>query len=169
MFTMAKTTATCEFMDNAFPAGQLKLSGDFYVVEDESGEHMIFSADQKGRLCLILKGPNGHNEWINLSDKFQVPEDQTISALAVSQDRNRLIHLVFAARQKDGTDKLFVVKPMCATRSEWTREFDGSSDLFMGEQWNITIREILLVCSSFRNFSLTSNICLSETFLGNEY
>ncbi|OCL02909.1 hypothetical protein AOQ84DRAFT_443053 [Glonium stellatum] len=145
---MAKVTARSEFMDNAFPAGQLKLNGDFYVVEDERGEHMIFSADKRGRLCLIMKEKSGHNELIDLSDKFQIPQGQTISALAVSQNRDGRIHLVFATRQPDGLDRLFVIRPMAPERAEWTRAFDISTDVFTGEQWKINVRQILLGTSN---------------------
>lgn len=114
-------------MDNAFPAGQLKLSGDFHVVEDEQGEHMIFSADHKGRLVLIMKGPGGHNEWINLSERLHLSPEQTVSTVAVSQNRDGKVHLVFAARQPGGSDKLFVLKPRAAKRAEWTGSFDPAS------------------------------------------
>lgn len=144
---MAKIAAQCEFMNNAFPAGQLQLRGHFYVVEDENGEHMIFSADKDGKLCLIVKGPSGHNELINLSEHFQVPEDHVIGALAVSQNADGKIHLVFTSRQSGGADILWVVRPMAPKRTEWIRDFDASQDIFTGEQSNIYIREVLLVCS----------------------
>lgn len=61
-------------MQNAFPAGPLSLRGKFYVVEDIKGEHMIFSIDKRGSLCLVVKGANGHNELINLNDSFALSD-----------------------------------------------------------------------------------------------
>ncbi len=71
-------------MDNAFAAGPTILEVKFFVVEDEPGEHMIFSANERGKLCLVLKGESRHTGRVNLSEKFQIPDDQHVTALAVS-------------------------------------------------------------------------------------
>lgn len=148
---MAKVTARCEFMENAFPAGPLALKGTFSVVEDSRGEHMIFSVDKRDNLCLILKGAFGQNELINLSSKFGLSESQKVSAFAVSQNKDGKIHLVFAALQSSGFDDLYVVRPMGPDRDEWMAPF-SSSDLFTGAQKEINIRQIVLVRPSGFSF-----------------
>lgn len=142
---MAKVTSRCELMDNAFAAGPAKLEGKFFVVEDELGEHMVFSADKRGKLCLVLKGESGHNELVNLSEKFEIPDDQPVTALAVSQNRDGKIYLVFAVRQSDQSSKLYVVGPIAAGRDEWLQPTSLTSRLYRGEQWQIQIRDFLLV------------------------
>lgn len=142
---MAKAVARTEFMNNAFPAGPLKLKGDFYVVEDEAGEHMIFTADSRGRLCLIMKGESGHNELINLSDKFLLSASQVVKAVAVSQNRDGQIHLVFSAQRDAQHDDIFVLRPMKPERAEWKRNFTLEADFYSGERLSVQVRQILLV------------------------
>lgn len=149
---MAKAVARTEFMNNAFPAGPLKLKGDFYVTEDEVGEHMIFTADSRGKLCLIVKGESGHNELINLSDKFLLSETQVVKALAVSQNRDGQIHLVFSVQRNAQNDDIFVLRPMKPQRAEWKRNFNREADFYSGEKLNVQVRQILLV--SVYNFNL---------------
>lgn len=134
-------------MNNAFPAGPLKLKGDFYVTEDELGEHMIFTADARGKLCLIMKGESGHNELINLSDKFQLSESQVVKALAVSQNRDGQIHLIFSVQRDAQNDDIHVLRPMKNTRAEWKQIFSREVDFYTyaGEKLNVQVRQILLV------------------------
>ncbi|KAF4343598.1 hypothetical protein FBEOM_2508 [Fusarium beomiforme] len=142
---MANITASCELMDNAFPAGSLKLRGNFSVALDKSGECMIFSVDDIGSLCLIVKGTDGHNELLRLGPMFGVPEDQTVTALAVSQNpKNHKVNLVFAVRQKDGSSRLLVVEPMEPTREAWSVE-NLQDKLYSGKPgWSINISDIML-------------------------
>ena len=153
---MAKVTARCEFMENAFPAGPLSLKGRFAVVEDSRGEHMIFSVDKRDKLCLIMKGDFGQNEFINLSVRFGLADDQKISAFAVSQNSDGKIHLVFAALQGSGFDNLYVVRPMGTSRAEWMAPATAS-DLFSGTQSEINVRQILLVSPSSFCLALYTN------------
>lgn len=113
---MANVTASCELMQNAFPAGPLSLQGQTFAVEDADGEHMIFSIDERAKLCLVVKGIDGHNEMINLSISLALGDSSKITALAVLQSRQCLVHLAFAVRRPDGYDDLYVMKPMRAER-----------------------------------------------------
>lgn len=142
---MVKVSTNCELMENAFPAGPLKLGGKFFVVEDQNGEHMIFSVDKQGTLCLILKGKNGNNELVDLSSKFGVLEGQRVTALAVNQNKDLTIHLVFAVRQPDGLSRLYIVQPLQPGRQIWAAPESLTSELCNGEQWPINIRDFLLV------------------------
>jgi hypothetical protein len=155
---MAKAVARTEFMNNAFPAGPLELKGDFYVTEDEHGEHMIFTADSRGKLCLIMKGESGHNELINLSDKFLLSESQVVKALAVSQNRDGQIHLVFSAQRDAQNDDIFVLRPMKPQRAEWKRNFTAEADFYSGEQMNVQVRQILLVSVQNSNLITSLNV-----------
>lgn len=142
---MPKVTSSCELMDNAFPAAKVKLKGDFFVAQDEAGENMIFSVDDDGALQLILRNEMGDNAIVHLSSKFGVAAAEVVTALAVNQDADGTIHLVFAARQKDGSSKLFVVEPMAPKRQDWNTTESLMSRLYSGEQWAINIREFLIV------------------------
>ncbi|KAJ4250995.1 hypothetical protein NW762_011645 [Fusarium torreyae] len=153
---MAKISAKCEFMDNALPAGNLSLQGKFYVAEDENGEHMIFSLDKRGQLCLVLKGPNGHNELINLSSRLGLADSEKVSSFAVSQNSNGDIHLCLTARNNDAADRLLVMPPTSGNRNAWTCQFDPYKDLYTGEQWGIHVRELLLGTSNDSSTSATA-------------
>ncbi|KAF7556288.1 hypothetical protein G7Z17_g1483 [Cylindrodendrum hubeiense] len=142
---MPKVSSRCELMDNAFPAGPLKLRGNFFVTQDETGENMLFSVDKDGTLRLILKGENGINESINLSDKFGLADNETVRALSVNQNLDGIIHLVFATLQTDGSTKLYVVEPMTAVRSVWKPSGTLVGRLYTGEQWPVNIREFLML------------------------
>lgn len=142
---MPKVTSSCELMDNAFPAGEVKLKGDFFVAQDEAGENMIFSVDDDGALQLILRNEMGDNVIVHLSSKFGVAAAEVVTALAVNQDMDGTIHLVFAARQIDGSSKLFVVEPMAPKRQDWNTTESLTGRLYLGEQWAINIREFLIV------------------------
>jgi hypothetical protein len=135
-------------MDNAFPAGPLKLRGKFSVTLDNNGECMIFRVDDIGSLCLILKGIDGRNELLRLGPKFGVPEDQTVTALAVNQNpKNNKVNLVFAIRQKDGSSRLLVVEPMEPTREAWAVK-NLQDKLYLGNpDWSINIGDIILAVS----------------------
>ncbi|EWY82057.1 hypothetical protein FOYG_14177 [Fusarium oxysporum NRRL 32931] len=145
---MPKVTSSCELMDNAFPAAKVKLKGDFFVAQDEAGENMIFSVDDDGALQLILRNEMGDNAIVHLSSKFGVAAAEVVTALAVNQDADGTIHLVFAARQKDGSSKLFVVEPMAPKRQDWNTTESLMSRLYSGEQWAINIREFLIGSSN---------------------
>lgn len=147
---MASIRAKSEFMENAFPAGQLKLKGKFAVAQDQAGEHMIFTVSDQGKFYLIIKGQDGHNEIVNLSDKLNLASAQSVSAFAVSQNKDGSIHLALAVRQPNGLDKLLVLKPMTAIQKDWQTSL-SPSDLYSGDQWDIRISEILLVSIYFRS------------------
>lgn len=142
---MPKVNARCELMDNAFPAGPLKLRGSFFVVQDKAGENMIFSVDDFGLLRLIARGEDGNNVLIDLSAKFGLSDGESVTALAVNQNRDGTIHLVFAARQTDGASMLFVVEPMTADREAWSTSSSLNDKLYQGEQWSVNIHEFMLV------------------------
>ncbi|KLP05067.1 Uncharacterized protein LW94_14144 [Fusarium fujikuroi] len=145
---MPKVTSSCELMDNAFPAGEVKLKGDFFVAQDEVGENMIFSVDDDGALQLILRNELGDNVIIHLSSKFGVAAAEIVTALTVNQDMDGTIHLVFAARQTDGSSKLYVVEPMAPKRQDWNTTESLTGRLYSGEQWPINIREFLIGSSN---------------------
>lgn len=84
---MVSVTARCELMENAFPADRLSIEGQFFAVEDSVGEHMIFCVDDFGKLRLVVKGEDGHNELINLSSLLGLSESSSVKALAVTQSR----------------------------------------------------------------------------------
>ncbi|KAL8992487.1 MAG: hypothetical protein Q9169_007066 [Polycauliona sp. 2 TL-2023] len=141
---MAQITARCELMQNACPAGPLSLQGKFHVVEDTHDEHMIFSIDKRGSLCLVVKGAHGHNELINLSASFDLSDGSRITALAVTRSRQSLIHLAFAVGKADGFDDLYVVRPMPAEPRAWLDAAAVRSGLYVGQQSKITISDILM-------------------------
>ena len=141
---MANVTARCDLMQNAFPAGPLSLQGKFHVVEDTNGEHMIFSIDKRGKLCLVVKGDDGHNELINLSTSLALSDSSKITALAVTQSRRHLVHLAFAVNKSDGCDELYVMKPMPAERRGWLDPAALRAALYMGQQSNVSISDILM-------------------------
>ncbi|KAF5558478.1 hypothetical protein FPHYL_7387 [Fusarium phyllophilum] len=145
---MPKVTSSCELMDNAFPAGEVKLKGDFFVAQDEVGENMIFSVDDGGALQLILRNELGDNVIVHLSSKFGVAATEVVNALAVNQDTDGTIHLVFSASQKDGSSKLYVVEPMAPKRQDWNTTESLADRLYSGEQWAINIREFLIGSSN---------------------
>ncbi|KAF4497937.1 hypothetical protein FAGAP_5884 [Fusarium agapanthi] len=158
---MPKVTSSCELMDNAFPAGEVKLKGDFFVAQDEAGENMIFSVDDDGALQLVLRNEIGDNVIIHLSSKFGVAATEVVTALAVNQDIDGIIHLVFAASQKDGSSKLYVVEPMAPKRQDWNTTESLTGRLYSGEQWAINIREFLIGSS---NDKKNSYPCFYMTF-----
>ena len=141
---MANVTARCELMQNAFPAGPLSLQGKFYVVEDFNGEHMIFSIDERGSLCLVAKGAEGHNELINLSTLLAINDTSKVTALAVTQSRQSLVYLAFSVSQPDVFDQLHVMKPMQAERRAWLDATALKAGLYIGQQSEITISDILM-------------------------
>ena len=141
---MATFTARSNLMQNAFPAGQLSLQGKFCVVGDDAGEHMIFSVDKRGKLCLVLKGEDGHNELINLSTSFSIDEAAKITALAVTQSRGNLVYLAFAVSRPDSLDDLYVLKPTPAARLAWLDPAVLRAALYTGQQGNVAIRDILM-------------------------
>ncbi|KAL2670302.1 hypothetical protein Neosp_014769 [[Neocosmospora] mangrovei] len=145
---MPKVTSSCELMDNAFPAGEVKLKGDFFVAQDDAGENMIFSIDNDGALQLILRGDSGSNTIVHLSSKFGLAVGEVVTALAVNQNKDGTIHLVFAARQNDGSSKLFVVEPMAPKRQDWDTTEGLTSRLYSGQQWPLNIREFLIGSSN---------------------
>jgi len=153
---MAKISAQCEYMTNAFPAAPLKLKGEFAVAEDHNGEHMIFTSDERGVLCLIAKGKQGHNELIDLSRKFGFSKEQTVRTLAVSQNLDGTIHLVFALQENGKADQLFVLRPMAPSVDDWIA-LHGRDAFYSGPQWDITIREILLVSFPGKSSAQRSN------------
>ncbi|OAP62182.1 hypothetical protein AYL99_04385 [Fonsecaea erecta] len=144
---MAKVSAQCEYMTNAFPAGQVKPRGSFAVALDDKGEHLIFTKDERDRLCLILKGNEGHNELVDLSHKLGFSKQQLVRTFAVSQNGNGTIHLVIAIQEDGKADQLFVLQPMSAKREDWIA-LSGTSAFYKGPQWDITIKEILLGTSN---------------------
>ncbi|RSL71303.1 hypothetical protein CEP53_001555 [Fusarium sp. AF-6] len=145
---MPKVTSSCELMDNAFPAGEVKLKGDFFVAQDDMGENMIFSVDNDGALQLILRGNSGSNTIVHLSSKFGLAVGEVVTALAVNQNKDGTIHLVFAARQNDGSSKHFVVEPMAPKRQDWDTTEGLTSRLYSGQQWPLNIREFLIGSSN---------------------
>ncbi|KAL8885275.1 MAG: hypothetical protein Q9215_006849 [Flavoplaca cf. flavocitrina] len=141
---MAQVRARCDLMQNAFPAGPLSLRGKIYVVEDIEGEHMIFSVDECGSLCLVVKGANGHNELINLNESFALSDSSKITALAVTQSRQSLVHLTFAVSNADGYDDLYVMRPMPAEPRAWLDAASLKSGLYSGDQSKVSISDILM-------------------------
>ena len=121
-----------------------KTSAQFAVAEDQNEEHMIFTSDESGLLCLIVKGDQGRNEIIDLSQKFGFTQQQSISTLAVSQNLDGTIHLVFAVQENGKADRLLVLRPMAPQIKDWLA-LSGRDHFYTGPQWDITIRELLLV------------------------
>lgn len=106
---------------------------------------MTFTLDHQDLLCLIYRGSKGHNELVNLSQKFGFSAKQTIRTLATSQNVDGTIHLVFSLQEDGKADQLYVLCPMSSRISDWTG-LSGKSAFYTGPQWDIHIREILLVC-----------------------
>ena len=131
-------------MQNASPADPLSLRGKFYIVEDIEGEHMMFSVDECGSLCLVVKGANGHNELINLKDSFALSDAFKITALAVTRSRQSLVHLAFAVSNAHGYDDLCVMRPMPAEPRAWLDAPSLKSGLYYGEQSKVSISDILM-------------------------
>ena len=121
-----------------------EASAQFAVVEDQNGEHMVFTSDESGLLCLIVKGDQGHNAIIDLSQKFGFTQQPSISTFAVSQNLDGTIHLVFAVQESGKADRLFVLRPMSPQTKDWLA-LSGRDHFFTGPQWDITIKELLLV------------------------
>ena len=105
---------------------------------------MIFSIDKRGKLCLVVKGIDGHNELINLSTSLALSDSSKITALAVTQSRRCLVHLAFAVSRSDGYNDLYVMKPMPAERRAWLGPSDLRAALYVGEQSNVSISDILM-------------------------
>ena len=146
---MAIITAACEFMQNAFPAGPLSITNKFHVVEDRNGEHMIFAIDKRGKLCLILKGLDGHNELVNLSTSLALGDASKVTALAVTQSRQYRVHLSFAVSKSNGYDELYVMKPMPAERQAWLEPATLKAALYTGPPndpslQDVSIKDILM-------------------------
>ncbi|KAK0384084.1 hypothetical protein NLU13_8173 [Sarocladium strictum] len=141
---MATIASRCAMMQNAFPATTLSLQGKFFVVEDNNGEPMIFSVDSRGKLCLVVKGVNGHNELINLSTSFGLDEKAEVTALAVTQSRQNLLHLTFAASRADGYHSLHVVRPMPSEREAWLDPEALKRGLYSGQLGDVTVSDILM-------------------------
>jgi hypothetical protein len=118
--------------------------GRFAVIQDENDELLTFTVDHQGILCLIYRGSKGHNELVNLSQKFGFSAKQTIRTLAASQNVDSTIHLVFALQEDDKADQLYVLRPMSSRVADWTC-LSGTAAFYTGPQWDIHIREILLV------------------------
>lgn len=114
------------------------------VAADKNGQPMIFAPDDQGLLCLIVKGKQNQNEIIELNQKFAFSAQQTIRTLAVSQNTDGTIHLVFVIKEDGKADQLFVLRPMTAQPDDW-KALSGRDGFYTGPQWDITIREILLV------------------------
>lgn len=114
------------------------------IAADKNGQPMIFAPDDQGLLCLIVKNEQGHNEIIELSQKFAFSVQQTIRTLALSQNTNGTIHLVFVIKEDGKADQLFVLRPMSAKPDDW-KSLSGRECFYTGPQWDITIREVLLV------------------------
>jgi len=121
-----------------------KASTQFAVVEDRDGKHMIFTTDESGRLYLIVKGEQGQSEIIDLGQKFGFTQQQSISTLAVSQNLDGTIHLVFAVQEIGKANLLFVLRPMAPQMKDWLA-LSGRGHFYAGPQWDITIKELLLV------------------------
>lgn len=115
---MAQITAQYELMNDAFPAGPLKLESNFGVVQDANGEHMIFASDKSGIFYLVMKGRDGHNELINLSDRYRLTATQKVRAFAGSQNADLSIFLVFAIQESQKADRLVIVRPMQSNRAD---------------------------------------------------
>lgn len=140
-------TAHTQLMENAFPAGQLKLDDNFCVVKDVNGEHMIFGTESNC-LCLVVKGLNGHNQLINLTQTFGISEQHSVRALAVTQNNDGKIHLVFSVSRPKGTDHLYVLQPMPAVPSEWAKA-ELKTGLYPVQDLGAEVHEILLVCTCY--------------------
>lgn len=121
--------------------------GRFAVVLDEHNQLMTFALDHQSSLCLILRGSKGHNELVNLSQKFGFSSKQTIRTLAASQNVDGTVHLVFALQQDGQADQLYVLRPMTPRVTDWT-SLSGTAAFYTGPQWDINIQEILLVSRS---------------------
>ncbi|QIX02072.1 hypothetical protein AMS68_007589 [Peltaster fructicola] len=144
----ASVKAKCQIMNNALPAGTLKIQKPFYVVEDTTGEHMIFCIDQSARLCLIMKGRTGKNELVPLHAHLGLGDGRAVTALAVSQNIDLNINLVCSVRNAHGSDDLFILAPTRPALEAWTDGDTLKGDLCHGEQASITIREIMLGTSN---------------------
>lgn len=141
---MATITSRCAIMQNAFPATTLYLQGKFFVVEDSNSEPMIFSIDSRANLCLVVKGVDGHNELINLSNSFCLDEKAKVTALAVTKSRQNLVHLTFAASRADGHHALYVVRPMPSERAAWVDVEALRRGVYSGQLGDVTVSDILM-------------------------
>jgi hypothetical protein len=141
---MATITSRCAMMQNAFPATTLSLQGKFFVVEDNNDQPMIFSIDSRAKLCLVVKGVDGHNELVNLSTSLGLDEKANVTALAVTQSRQNLIHLTFAASRPDGHHALYVLRPMPSERAAWLDPEALRRGVYSGELGDVTVSDILM-------------------------
>lgn len=153
---MAVVKARCQIMENALPAGPLKIQQPFYVVEDQQGEHMIFCIDQTSRLCLVMKASSGKNELLPLHDQLELGAGRAVSALAVSQNYDGKINVVFTIRQEQGGDRLYVLLPMPPTRDVWTNPTTLKAAMCSGDQEAVRVRNIMLVSHSPRRSLVTT-------------
>lgn len=151
---MAEVKARCAYMENAFPASKFRVEKDISAVPDTSGEHMIFARERGGTFVLVLKGPVGNNEVVNLNKRFGLTEEQSVKSFAISQNTDLTINLVLVAEESGRADKLIAVRPTAAKYSAWT-DSEDASDLLLtspspddNSEWDLNIREVLLVSLS---------------------
>ena len=94
-------------MQYTFPDGPLSLQKKFYVVEDTNHKHIISSIEKRGHPYLVIKEANGHDAIINLSASFALSDVYKITALAVTQSQQPLIHLAFAVAKLTARQKIY--------------------------------------------------------------
>lgn len=127
---MAQVTAQSELMTQTVAAQAIDYSEDFFVVHDASNQPMMFSIGDQGILYAILVGASGHNELVQLNDKFRIPTSSTVTALTVTQDPDGTTYLVVAEHiGSTANDKIHVMSGVPAD-FDWTSTSDLSDYLF---------------------------------------
>ncbi|KAK4201178.1 hypothetical protein QBC40DRAFT_295914 [Triangularia verruculosa] len=142
---MAQVYTSCELMDHAFPARPVNLKGRFFVAHDVDGDPMIFSANDRGALCLIMKGDDGNNNLVNLSAKFGLAETERVTTFAGNQNQDGIIHFAFATRQQEGLSRVTIVEPLKPNRDVWLSQDSLVNCKLKGQERHVDVID-LLVC-----------------------
>lgn len=104
-----------DLMKNYAPATPFSTEHPFVAAQDRSGESILFSVGNAGRLHVIFhdrKSPTGFRQ-VDLSGC--IGEDREVSAFQVSQDRDHALTLVVAAHPAGNPDaaEIYVASPSC--------------------------------------------------------
>ena len=143
---MVSIKVQSELMEQELPQTALPSSNRFYVIYDELFRPMIFSNGSDGKLYLILADPNdGKNRLVDLSEKFRLAGK--VTALNVTQDKDRKTYLVFAEEATPGGwSKVHVVKPFTPVNRFWIDESNLTGNVMKGvEKHDIAVSQIHLV------------------------
>jgi hypothetical protein len=126
---MATAKIHSEMMTQTVAATAISSSAQFCVVRDSDNNPMIFSIGDAGILYLIQNGDGGHKSLIALNKGFDLPTTSSVKALAVTQDPNGFIYLVFVEHVGSGEkDKIRVVSKIDPA-FDWSSHEDLTSML----------------------------------------